>query len=63
MGVGVFQAFDAAHIADKVFPAVALYLLPLFIRKVYDPIYGNQLLFKQIERGNSENYKFPLYSV
>ena len=37
----VFQTFDAPHIGNKVFAAIALYLAPFFVRQVYNLIYAN----------------------
>ena len=49
--VGVFETFDASHIADKVFAIIALYGSPFFIRKIWYSIYGNHRPFIKTKRG------------
>ena len=50
--IGVFEAFHAPHIADKVFSLIALNRAPFLVREIWYSVYGNHhpLLKKLIER-------------
>lgn len=49
--IRVFEAFDAPHIADKVFPLVAFYWSPFLIWQIGYSIYGYHHPFYISERG------------
>ena len=48
--LGPFEAFDASHVGDQIFAAVALHSAPNLIRQIFNLIYDNRLLSSIFEK-------------
>ena len=46
--LGVFEAFDTAHIRDEVFAVITFYRPPFLVREIWYSVYDNQSFHKKL---------------